>query len=114
MKKVVLGMIVLVSFGFCYDNWKNELNVKKGTENSLSKETRKFFCEHENTEKLDSELLEFFKNQDPIYYKSNKEKVDALPELLIVKTLSQGKKCEEGFVVSGSCEEWVCIKESKK
>lgn len=114
MKKVVLGLIVLSSLGFCNDNWKNELDVKKGILNSLSKETSKFFCEHENMEKLDIEMLEFFKKQDPIYYKANKEKVDALPELLIVSTLSQGQSCEEGFIVSGSCGEWVCIKEPKK
>ena len=33
MKKVVLGLIVLSSLGFCNDNWKNELNVKKGIDN---------------------------------------------------------------------------------
>lgn len=114
MKKIVLGLIVLSSIGFCNDNWKKELDVHKGVNNTFSKETSKFICEYQDMQKLDNEIFEYLKEQDIKYYNLNKELFLTLPELLIISTLKQGKTCEEGYEVTGSCGEWTCTKIKEK
>lgn len=114
MKKIVLGLIVLSSIGFCYENWKSELSIYKGLLNTFSSETSKYFCEAENKELIINDILEHFKKQDEEYYKSNKKTIDEVPKMLIKSTEREEQSCPDGFIVTGSCGEWICVEKIEK
>ena len=112
MKKIVLGITLLSSLLFCNDQWKNELDIHGGIlNNSLSKETSKYFCEHTSKDSLANEILEHFKKQDLRFYNSHKSAIDVLPMQLIKSTEKSNLSCPSGYIATGSCGDWKCSKE---
>ncbi|MFY4796849.1 hypothetical protein ACOTVS_10020 [Aliarcobacter butzleri] len=112
MKKIALGITFFSSLLLCSEDWKQELDIHGGIlNNNLSKETSKYFCEYTKKDSLANEILEHFKNQDLSFYYSHKSEIDILPMQLIKSTEKSNLICPSGYIVTGSCGDWKCMKE---